>query len=138
MDATFEVGDADGMGEEGYGVIKIHGGVVLSRLVEDVGGDGVEEVAEGVEFDVLGVFGECGYGGRVLLGGGVVFSGDVDVCNLGTVDIDGSTGVADVGLGRGEVGVGVYGGEVVSEENFGACHDGGEGFGFAMLGVSNV
>ena len=74
----------------------------------------------------------------MLLGGGVIFSGDVDVCNLGTVDIDSSTGVADVGLGGSEVGVGVYGGEVVSEENFGACHDGGEGFGFAMLGVSNV
>ena len=86
------------MGEEGY---------VLSHLVEDVGRDGVEEVAEGIEFDVLGVFGEWGYGGRVLLGGGVTFSGDVDVCYLGTIDADCLAGVANVGLGRGEVGVGV-------------------------------
>ena len=138
MDATFEEGDAHDMGEDGYGVIYIHGGAVLSRLVEDVGGDGVEEVAEGIEFDVFGVFGEWGYGGRVLLGGGVIFSGDVDVCYLGTVDVDCPAGVANVGLGRGEVGVGVQGGEVVSEKDFGACHNGGEGFGFAMFGVCDV
>ena len=69
---------------------------------------------------------------------GVVVPGDVNVCDLGAVDVDGPTGVANVGFKGGEVCVGVHGGEVVSEEYLGACHDGGEGLGFAMLWVCDV
>ena len=104
------------MREKGHRVVYICGGAVLSRLVQDAVGNHLEKVVEGVEFDIFGVFGEWGYGGGVLLRVGVVVPGDINVCDLGAVDIDGTTGVANVGLEGGEVCVGVYGGEVVSEE----------------------
>ena len=51
-----EAGVRSGMRQKGHKVIYVRGGAVLSRPVQDVVGDHLEKVVEGVEFDMFGVW----------------------------------------------------------------------------------